>query len=105
MLRAARTRPTFCVAVGTAERASLSTSGSARAASRAVEGVGRLVRITKRPAIGAALTAVEIVGTAVVLGAAETLVAVVAAYAVFRTMEQRRNEQSHGPERGADEER
>jgi hypothetical protein len=43
----------------------------------------------KRPAVAAATTGAEIVGTALAFGAAETLLAVVAAYTVYRLVEER----------------
>jgi hypothetical protein len=53
------------------------------------ETVQRIVSEMKRPAIGAAIAGFEVVGTAVIFGVAETLVAAAAAYVVFRCIEDR----------------
>jgi hypothetical protein len=58
-----------------------STSGTDQAVQRIVLGM-------KRPAIGAAIAGAEVIGTAVVFGVAETLVAAAAAYVVFRCVEE-----------------
>lgn len=48
----------------------------------------RLMSELKRPTVGAAIAGAEVVGTAIVFGVAETLVAATAAYVVFRCVEE-----------------
>jgi len=69
-----------------------------KSARAGVDIVQRTVKQMKNPAIAAALTGVEIVGTAVAFGAAETLLAVAVAYAVYRlAADQLRGESASPP--------